>query len=131
MLPAAFIRSMSRSGINAVNRSKVIAQHMMSSSASSSRVSQEAEADQPVQFRSNLAIRTYVLNRPEKLNALNSYMLAILRPKIEVNSAESRGADQLFTHVILPKGMGGFRSLRYDSCHWEWTGLLCRGRRCR
>lgn len=37
-----------------------------------------------VLFESNLAVRTYILNRPLKLNALNEPMLSLLRPKIEV-----------------------------------------------
>ena len=35
-------------------------------------------------FESNLALRIYTLNRPEKLNALDETMLGQLRPKIEV-----------------------------------------------
>lgn len=37
-----------------------------------------------VLFESNLAVRTYALNRPSKLNALDEPMLSLLRPKIEV-----------------------------------------------
>lgn len=37
-----------------------------------------------VLFESNLASRTYALNRPAKLNALDDHMLNLLRPKIEV-----------------------------------------------
>ena len=35
-------------------------------------------------FESNLAMRLYALNRPDKLNALDENMLSLLRPKIEV-----------------------------------------------
>jgi 3-hydroxyisobutyryl-CoA hydrolase len=44
-----------------------------------------ANSYQPaVRFESTLGLRTYVLNRPKKLNALNDEMLNLLRPKIEV-----------------------------------------------
>lgn len=39
-------------------------------------------------FESNLAVRTYILNRPLKLNALDEPMLTLLRPKIEVSKLE-------------------------------------------
>jgi 3-hydroxyisobutyryl-CoA hydrolase len=38
----------------------------------------------PILFETNLALRTYILNRPDKLNALDETMLNILRPQIEV-----------------------------------------------
>ena len=37
-----------------------------------------------VKFESVSALRTFTLNRPKKLNALDEQMLSILRPKIEV-----------------------------------------------
>lgn len=37
-----------------------------------------------MKFESTGSLRTYILNRPEKLNALDENMLSILRPKIEV-----------------------------------------------
>ncbi|KAF7311354.1 3-hydroxyisobutyryl-CoA hydrolase, mitochondrial [Mycena kentingensis (nom. inval.)] len=57
----------------ATARTQAIARHMSSS-----------EPTEPVvRFESTLGLRTYVLNRPKKLNALNDEMLNILRPKIE------------------------------------------------
>ncbi|TFK76353.1 3-hydroxyisobutyryl-CoA hydrolase [Pluteus cervinus] len=66
---------MSRGGLCAARRTKAIAQHMMSTAASASEPS--------VKFESNRALRTYILNRPTKLNALDESMLSLLRPKIE------------------------------------------------
>ena len=43
----------------------------------------------PVTFESNMALRTYVLNRPKKLNALDETMLGLLRPQIEVIQSSS------------------------------------------
>ncbi|KIY50755.1 3-hydroxyisobutyryl-coenzyme A hydrolase isoform 1 [Fistulina hepatica ATCC 64428] len=37
----------------------------------------------PIRFESHLTSRTYMLNRPAKLNALNFEMLDMLRPKVE------------------------------------------------
>ncbi|KAF8892439.1 3-hydroxyisobutyryl-CoA hydrolase [Infundibulicybe gibba] len=70
---------MSRTGAN--TRTQAIAQHMMSTMA-------PAQTEDPsVMFESHLAVRTYILNRPKKLNALDETMLSILRPKIEEWSA--------------------------------------------
>lgn len=55
-----------------------IAKHMMSTNTT--------PPEEPLMlFESNLATRTYILNRPLKLNALNGEMLQMLRPKIEVH----------------------------------------------
>ena len=37
-----------------------------------------------MKFESTGSLRTYILNRPGKLNALDENMIALLRPKIEV-----------------------------------------------
>ncbi|KAJ3506295.1 hypothetical protein NMY22_g17299 [Coprinellus aureogranulatus] len=48
---------------------------------------------EPVLFESNNSLRQYVLNRPRKLNALDSKMIELLRPKIEEwNKSELTGA---------------------------------------
>ncbi|EGO21178.1 hypothetical protein SERLADRAFT_398624 [Serpula lacrymans var. lacrymans S7.9] len=44
---------------------------------------EQASLSQAVYFESDAATRTYVLNRPKKLNALNEEMLNTLRPQIE------------------------------------------------
>ncbi|KAH6918437.1 3-hydroxyisobutyryl-coenzyme A hydrolase isoform 1 [Coprinopsis sp. MPI-PUGE-AT-0042] len=66
-------KKMSPSAVRtAAKRTSAIGQHMMSTSA-----------EPVVKFESNNALRKYVLNRPEKLNALDDSMLKLLRPKIE------------------------------------------------
>ncbi|KAF5380983.1 hypothetical protein D9615_004116 [Tricholomella constricta] len=81
MLTATLLKGMSRSGARASHRTRAIAQQMMSTASSA------ATSEPPVIFESNLAVRTYILNRPLKLNALDEPMLALLRPKIEEWSA--------------------------------------------
>jgi len=39
--------------------------------------------ESPVRFESNGALRTYILNRPHKLNTLNEEMLGLLRKRVE------------------------------------------------
>lgn len=82
-----FLRRMSRTPNSAALRTAAIGRHLMSTSASpspsQSRVDPPDEA--PVLFESNGSIRTYILNRPRKLNALNDEMLNILRPQVEVS----------------------------------------------
>ncbi|KAG6877739.1 hypothetical protein C0993_004556 [Termitomyces sp. T159_Od127] len=68
---------MSRSGSRASTRARAIAQQFMSASTSA------AQPEPPVLFESNLAVRTYILNRPQVRNVLDEPMLALLRPKIE------------------------------------------------
>jgi 3-hydroxyisobutyryl-CoA hydrolase len=46
-----------------------------------------AHDEATVKFESNSSLRTYILNRPAKLNALDDEMLSALRPKIEEWSA--------------------------------------------
>ncbi|PPQ93242.1 hypothetical protein CVT25_015240 [Psilocybe cyanescens] len=86
---------MSRGSVRvACQRTTAIGQHMMSTSTtlSSDDVSGLAnlffllltDTFKPtVLFESNSSLRTYILNRPSKLNALDDTMLSTLRPKIE------------------------------------------------
>lgn len=80
--------------ILATSRTQAIARHMMTSTTAHSEVClthlsglyhRQQSHQEPVMFESNLALRTYVLNRPQKLNALDEPMLGMLRPKIEVS----------------------------------------------
>ncbi|KAF8623491.1 hypothetical protein AX15_006274 [Amanita polypyramis BW_CC] len=64
---------MSKGAARASHRAQVIAKHMLSTSA----------AESPVLFESNGALRTYVLNRPKKLNTLDLPMVDLIRQKIE------------------------------------------------
>ncbi|KAF8077771.1 3-hydroxyisobutyryl-CoA hydrolase [Lyophyllum atratum] len=81
MLTTTLLKGMSRSGLRASHRTRAIAQQMMSMSSSVTK------SEPPVLFECNLAVRTYILNRPLKLNALDEPMLELLRPKIEEWSA--------------------------------------------
>ncbi|KAJ7286295.1 3-hydroxyisobutyryl-coenzyme A hydrolase isoform 1 [Mycena rebaudengoi] len=74
---AATTRLMSRT---AVNRTRGIVKHM---SSVASKPPLGADLEPVVGFESTLGLRTYVLNRPAKVNALTSEMLKLLRPKIE------------------------------------------------
>ncbi|KAF9527023.1 3-hydroxyisobutyryl-CoA hydrolase [Crepidotus variabilis] len=70
--------SMTRSAARtAAQRAGAIRRHIMSTSSAA-----QAE-ESTVKFESTGSLRTYVLNRPAKLNALDESMLSILRPKIE------------------------------------------------
>ncbi|KAF8205722.1 3-hydroxyisobutyryl-CoA hydrolase [Mycena galopus ATCC 62051] len=60
----------------------------------------DAEAEPVVRFESTLGLRTFALNRPKKLNALNDEMLNLLRPKIE----EWDNAE--LAQVIVGTGVG-------------------------
>lgn len=41
-------------------------------------------------FESNGSVRSYILNRPKKLNALDATMLGLLKPKIQVSRVAFR-----------------------------------------
>ncbi|KAF7363859.1 3-hydroxyisobutyryl-CoA hydrolase, mitochondrial [Mycena sanguinolenta] len=77
---AASRRLMFRSP-NVLNRTRAIAKHM--SGVAGTKPPSDAEAEPLVRFESTLGLRTYALNRPKKLNALNDEMLSLLHPKIE------------------------------------------------
>lgn len=64
----------------ASHRAKAIGHHMMSTTTSST-------SEPTVKFESNSALRSYILDRPLKRNALDEQMLTLLRPKIEEWSA--------------------------------------------
>ncbi|KAG6898282.1 hypothetical protein C0992_000727 [Termitomyces sp. T32_za158] len=87
---------MSRSGTRASTRTRAIAQQFMSASTSA------AQPEPPVLFESNLAVRTYILNRPQVYNVLDEPMLALLRPKIEVKGPSSHTG---FCLMRCPQGM--------------------------
>ncbi|KAF8636640.1 hypothetical protein AX17_003448 [Amanita inopinata Kibby_2008] len=78
MFPSPSLIGMARrSTVRASHRATAIARHMMSTVSS----------EPPVKFESNGAIRSYILNRPKKLNTLNEPMLNSLRQKVEEWSA--------------------------------------------
>ncbi|OBZ69256.1 3-hydroxyisobutyryl-CoA hydrolase, mitochondrial [Grifola frondosa] len=94
---------MSRPGTLAAQRTAAITRHMMSTS-SSARSSASgpgpASDEAPVLFESKGPVRSYILNRPLKLNALNEPMLNILRPKIE------EWCQGKLAKVIVGRGVG-------------------------
>ncbi|KAI0664689.1 3-hydroxyisobutyryl-coenzyme A hydrolase [Cubamyces menziesii] len=91
---------MSRPTTTAAQRTAAIGRHLMSTSASSSTSHKDAPDEAPVLFESNGAVRTYVLNRPKKLNALNEPMLNLLRPQIE------EWSQGKLAKVIVGRGIG-------------------------
>ncbi|CAK5265184.1 unnamed protein product [Mycena citricolor] len=72
----ASTRLMTRTS-TALNRTRALAKHMSGVSGSSKDI------EPLVRFETTQGLRTYVLNRPSKLNALNEEMINLLRPKIE------------------------------------------------
>ncbi|KAG6854712.1 hypothetical protein C0991_002425 [Blastosporella zonata] len=81
MLAATLFKGMSRSSTRASTRTHAIAHQIMAASTSA------PQPEPPVLFETKLAVRTYILNRPQALNTLDEPMLALLRPKIEEWSA--------------------------------------------
>ncbi|KAH9079265.1 ClpP/crotonase [Lactarius deliciosus] len=61
----------------AARRAGVLAKHMASSASS------ELQEEPLVKFEEHLAVRRFILNRPQKLNALNASMLDSLASRIE------------------------------------------------
>jgi hypothetical protein len=143
MFLATFRNRMSRTAVSAASqRTAVIGHHMMSTNASPSQLEvyiffhfisfspfSNSHIQPTVKFESNSSLRTYILNRPLKLNALDEPMLSALRPKIEVclnNPLNEPGQRKVF--FLWPLGMECFRSLRDN--RWEGDGpcVLHRGR---
>ncbi|OSD08546.1 3-hydroxyisobutyryl-coenzyme A hydrolase [Trametes coccinea BRFM310] len=91
---------MSRPTATAAQRTAAIGRHLMSSSASTPHSRMDAPDEAPVLFEANGHVRTYVLNRPKKLNALNEPMLSLLRPQIE------EWAQGDLAKVIVGRGVG-------------------------
>ncbi|KAH9857204.1 3-hydroxyisobutyryl-coenzyme A hydrolase [Lenzites betulinus] len=93
---------MSRPTATAAQRTAALGRHLMSTSASipASKARVDAPDEAPVLFESSGAVRTYVLNRPKKLNALNEPMLNLLRPQIEDWSQGD------LVKVIVGRGVG-------------------------
>ncbi|KAI0647366.1 3-hydroxyisobutyryl-coenzyme A hydrolase [Trametes meyenii] len=73
---------------------------MSSSATASPKPRVDAPDQDPVIFESGGPTRTYVLNRPEKLNALNEPMLNLLRPQIEEWSQSE------LAKIIVGRGVG-------------------------
>ncbi|KAJ7024318.1 3-hydroxyisobutyryl-coenzyme A hydrolase isoform 1 [Mycena alexandri] len=98
---AAATRFMSRRA-SVLSRTLAITKQM--SGVAGTKPPSDADSSEPVvRFESTLGLRTYILNRPAKLNALNDEMLDLLRPKIEewdsaelVNVIAGSGAGRAF-----------------------------------
>lgn len=84
----------------------------------------------PVLFESNLSVRTYILNRPKKLNALDEPMLNILKPKIEVRACTKFPISRAYLIESDSLGMEQVRALWSNSWDRGWTSVLCGGRCC-
>ncbi|KAI0748565.1 3-hydroxyisobutyryl-coenzyme A hydrolase [Daedaleopsis nitida] len=82
------------------HRVAAIGRHLMSTSAQPPKSRVDPPDEAPVLFESSGSVRTYVLNRPAKLNALNEPMLNILRPKIE------EWCQGKLAKVIVGRGVG-------------------------
>ena len=79
------LKTMSRPSATAAQRTAAIGRHFMSTSSLAPKSRLPAPDESPVLFESSGSVRTYVLNRTRKLNALNEPMLNILRPQVEVS----------------------------------------------
>jgi hypothetical protein len=82
MRPPFVLRTMSRTTGHSAIRLQAIGRHMMSTEAG--QFVSKDNPDPPVLFRSNVALRQYILNRPKKLNALDETMIGLLSTKIQV-----------------------------------------------
>lgn len=77
-------------------------------------------------FESNGSVRSYILNRPKKLNALDKTMLGLLKPKIEVGRVACAYITRSETTAT---GMERVFTLRFGCWQGGWACLLC-WRRC-
>ncbi|TBU42068.1 3-hydroxyisobutyryl-coenzyme A hydrolase [Dichomitus squalens] len=94
------LRTMTRPSATAAQRTASISRHLMSTSSSVPKPRVEPPDEAPVLFESNGSVRTYILNRPKKLNALNEPMLNILRPQVE------EWCQGSLAKVIVGRGVG-------------------------
>ncbi|KAK7038109.1 mitochondrial 3-hydroxyisobutyryl-CoA hydrolase [Favolaschia claudopus] len=94
---AASRRLMSRSS-STLNRTRAIAKQM--SAVAGTKPPSDADPEPVVRFESTLGLRTYLLNRPKKYNALNDEMLSLLHPKLE------EWDNSELTQVIAGAGVG-------------------------
>ena len=72
-------------------------------------------------FESNGSVRSYILNRPKKLNALDTSMLRLLKPKIQVSQAAF--VSITYTETIS-KGVERVFTLRFGRWEGRWTRIL-------
>lgn len=80
-----------------------------------------------VQFETNLALRSYALNRPKKLNALDESMIALLRQQVEVKIYCRTIQSYRLNFYTL--GMESISTDRNGGWYRNWSCLL-RWRRC-
>ncbi|KIP12319.1 hypothetical protein PHLGIDRAFT_27447 [Phlebiopsis gigantea 11061_1 CR5-6] len=80
---------MSRSTLAALERTRAISQHMHASTQAP-----------PVLFETHGQVRKYILNRPKKLNALDTQMIDALRPFVEEWSRSS------LSKILVGTGVG-------------------------
>ena len=75
-------------------------------------------------FESNGSVRSYILNRPKKLNALDITMLGLLKPKIQVCRIAPASAPHVLKQPRL-EGVEPVFALWFGGGERRWTRLLC------
>lgn len=73
-------------------------------------------------FESNGSVRSYILNRPKKLNALDITMLGLLKPKIKVGNIAP--GFTLHAEIIL-EGVEPVFALWFGRRERRWACILC------